>query len=340
MLKNYLFSFIVPVYNTELQLLEKCLLSLTKIKKIKYEVIIVDDGSKEEIRMFCEEFISIHNNFLYIRQKNSGVSAARNNGITKASGTHICFVDSDDEIISSFYDDININYDLVMGDLLVVDEFDNIVDNWSEFDKTSQISAESLILKLGKTQRLNGPVAKIFRKSIIEKWNVRFRDDLIQGEDLFFLLDYINHVESCYYYKKAAYKYHLSSNTYLNRIWDYPFEMLHSYNTIFEEMLRRIDIVHVGIKEKRKTKKTIINEYLKRMIIGKSLIIHHYKSNNKKLDTNVLNNECVKCVDTINKYSTNSVAIKLVELLLLSKCDVAFCFLAKLFLVKQKRKRS
>ena len=64
------------------------------------EVILVDDGSTDNTSSICEQYKSNYNNVLLVTQSNGGLSAARNAGINVASGTYICFIDSDDYIDS------------------------------------------------------------------------------------------------------------------------------------------------------------------------------------------------------------------------------------------------
>lgn len=95
--KEYLFSFIVPVYNTE-KFLSNCLDSFFIQCHDNYEVVIVNDGSTGNCRSIVKEYQKKFKNIVYIEQTNQGLSAARNKGIDLAKGEYCCFVDSDDYI--------------------------------------------------------------------------------------------------------------------------------------------------------------------------------------------------------------------------------------------------
>lgn len=85
---------------------------------------MIDDGSKGEIGEFCADYSYNHKRFKYFRKKNGGVSSARNEGIRKAKGEYIYFVDSDDTIITDVFDQFVHGYenaDLVFTDLILVD---------------------------------------------------------------------------------------------------------------------------------------------------------------------------------------------------------------------------
>ena len=74
-------SFIIPVYNTPVELLKKSIASIEKVNLDK-EIIVIDDGSREELSASYEQIPNIR----YYRQNNAGVSVARNTGIQMASG--------------------------------------------------------------------------------------------------------------------------------------------------------------------------------------------------------------------------------------------------------------
>ncbi|MBR5662663.1 MAG: glycosyltransferase [Bacilli bacterium] len=88
------FSIIVPVYNTE-NYLEKCLESIFKQTNQDFEVICINDGSTDNSLEVLNKY---KEDIIIIDQKNQGLSEARNNGVKKASGKYILFIDSDDYI--------------------------------------------------------------------------------------------------------------------------------------------------------------------------------------------------------------------------------------------------
>ena len=94
---NELVSIIVPVYNVELYL-DRCLDSLVKQTYSNIEIILVDDGSTDTSSNKCEEWQKTDSRIKVIHKKNEGLGLARNTGINKATGSYICFVDSDDFI--------------------------------------------------------------------------------------------------------------------------------------------------------------------------------------------------------------------------------------------------
>ena len=88
-------SIVVPIYNVE-QYLRECLDSLYKIDGIDYEVILVNDGSKDGSREIMEEFKqSYPERTVIVDKENGGLSSARNAGMRVAKGEYISFIDSD-----------------------------------------------------------------------------------------------------------------------------------------------------------------------------------------------------------------------------------------------------
>ena len=98
-----LVSFIIPTYNLPESLLRECIDSIMSLslREFEREIIVVDDGSK---RAAIASLTDLADTIIYIRQRNSGLSAARNRGLQNASGRYIQFVDGDDTLVSNLYE--------------------------------------------------------------------------------------------------------------------------------------------------------------------------------------------------------------------------------------------
>ena len=95
-------SVIIPAYNVDRDLINRCVDSLLEQSFKDFEIIIVNDGSQEkyfEILMDIQEKSSC---IRVINQKNEGVSSARNKGTRYAKGTYICYVDADDMVVPGY----------------------------------------------------------------------------------------------------------------------------------------------------------------------------------------------------------------------------------------------
>lgn len=92
-----LISIVVLVYNTS-KYLNRCLDSILNQSYKNIEIILIDDGSTDDSKQICIDYVNKDSRIKYFRKKNGGASCARNFGIRKATGKYIGFVDSDDVI--------------------------------------------------------------------------------------------------------------------------------------------------------------------------------------------------------------------------------------------------
>lgn len=96
------FSIIVPIYNAE-KTLRKCLDSVQAQSYPDFEVLMIENGSKDASNAICREYAAKDNRFvLHTCKDNCGPSGARNVGLDHATGTYIAFVDSDDYVVPDY----------------------------------------------------------------------------------------------------------------------------------------------------------------------------------------------------------------------------------------------
>lgn len=143
------YSIIVPAYNTE-KYIDKCLKSIFLSTYKNFEVIIVNDGSTDKTEDIINKYIKKYDNIIYIKQKNMGLSMARNNGVKNATGDYLLFIDSDDYVEKELLENINKN----IGDLDILRYQLNIVYSdkivscgEEEFNVTDGISAFEKIVR-------------------------------------------------------------------------------------------------------------------------------------------------------------------------------------------------
>lgn len=116
--EKLILSIVIPVYNVE-QYLSRCLDSVLSQLKGDMEVIVVDDGSKDNSGKICDQYKLKYGSAInVIHQKNGGLSAARNTGIEYARGEYVYFLDSDDYISDKFIETVYIHltkrkYDII-----------------------------------------------------------------------------------------------------------------------------------------------------------------------------------------------------------------------------------
>lgn len=121
---NSLISVVVPVYNTG-KYLASCVESILAQDYENFEIILVDDGSTDEMTVrLCDELTEKNENIQVIHKINGGSSSARNKGIENAKGEYLVFIDSDDYIeknmLSSLLNDAKENdVKLVIGGMVI-----------------------------------------------------------------------------------------------------------------------------------------------------------------------------------------------------------------------------
>lgn len=103
MQEEILISVILPVYKVE-KYINRCLDSICRQTYNNLEVILVDDGSPDNSGKICDQYASRYNNFIAIHKKNGGVSSARKEGLARAHGKYISFVDSDDYLEDDYFE--------------------------------------------------------------------------------------------------------------------------------------------------------------------------------------------------------------------------------------------
>ncbi len=102
-MENPLISFILTYYNFPVKLLSECIESILalSLRNFEREIIIIDDGSEKSP---IDDLKKYGDDIIYIRQKNKGLSEARNTGIQMASGEYLQFVDGDDLLLQAPYE--------------------------------------------------------------------------------------------------------------------------------------------------------------------------------------------------------------------------------------------
>ena len=219
-------SIIIPVYNVELYI-EKCLRSCAEqdIPAEKYEIIVINDGSKDNSLQIITKVIADYSNIILINKPNGGVSSARNAGLNIAKGEYVWFVDSDDWIAS------NCLYRLLSQ--IVNDQLDvmqiglNIVNSDELLTTYNNKILETIVLS--NERYINGMhfdghcVSSIFRKSISVEYDIKFNESLIYFEDAVFFLNIMHYSKKIkkINYSPYFYKQRIDSATSLYREQEY-----------------------------------------------------------------------------------------------------------------------
>ena len=203
-------SVIVPVYNVE-KYLEKCLNSLVNQTLENIEIIIVNDGTKDNSEEIIKKFIEKYpQKIVYLKKENGGLSDARNFGIPYAKGEYIAFLDSDDYVEKDIYKEM---YELAKKENSDMVECDFL---WEYPDKTREDIGQ---VYNGKKEMLEKVrvVAwnKLIRRSILEKAQIQFPKGL-RYEDVEFTYKLIPYLNKVSFLKKPYIHYIQRENSISN----------------------------------------------------------------------------------------------------------------------------
>lgn len=183
-------SIIIPVYNTE-EYLDECLASVMEQDCADWECILVDDGSTDRSPKICDAWADKDSRFRVFHAENHGVAAARNLGMDMAGGDYLAFVDSDDiaepNLVSRLVSRAEqSNAELVVGGYSQWKGNEAILENLPVSDATFSFcdQYEKRIINLFENNLIFCPYSKLFSRSLVKRFNIRFDNRYSYGEDL------------------------------------------------------------------------------------------------------------------------------------------------------------
>lgn len=216
-------SIVVPVYNAE-GTLERCFNSILQQSYSDWELIVIDDGSTDKSGLLCDRYAREDSRIIVIHQKNKGVSSARNAGINVAGGTYLMFIDSDDEIMPSFFDNFI--------EIVEQDKSDVVIGGYTEIESDGRKKTHLPILNgisrqetweiiCRKPEQFGYLWNKLFLNDIIQKRNLRFRTDLYSQEDFEFCLRYFDQCKTFSWVLNSDYQYYKIIGKRIPPVWDF-----------------------------------------------------------------------------------------------------------------------
>lgn len=209
-------SIIVPVYNVE-KYLHVCINSILNQNFSDFELILVNDGSKDNSGQICDEFAKEDSRISVIHKKNGGLSSARNAGIDVAKGEYIGFVDSDDWIDKEMYEILynNIvrhNAQISVCNLCIMKKNNEFIPN-PEDDREIIFTTEEAMAELISNQKLTFSACnKLFSKSLFQE--LRYREGIIL-EDMDLSYKLIYRANTITYTPKPLYFYRYNNTSIL-----------------------------------------------------------------------------------------------------------------------------
>ncbi|MGN1332008.1 MAG: glycosyltransferase family 2 protein [Lachnospiraceae bacterium] len=205
-------SVIVPVYNVQ-EKLRRCIESILRQDFTNFELLLMDDGSKDESGKVCDEYAAKDSRIYVLHKENSGVSDTRNQAIRLARGEYLQFVDSDDWLTPEATG-LLVSTMEKQGCDLVISDFYRVVGE--RLAHKGDIQEDGLLTrKEFAAYMIENPADyyygvlwnKLYKKSIIEKHKLIMDKEINWCEDFLFNMEYIRHVESVYSLHVPIYYY-------------------------------------------------------------------------------------------------------------------------------------
>ena len=209
---NPVVSIIVPIYNAQKNL-ARCIESVLKQDYEDFELILMDDGSKDTSGILCDEYAAKDDRIRVIHKENSGVSDTRNQAIELARGEYLQFIDSDDWITPDATG-LMVRMAKESNCEMVITDFYRVIGerlaHKGDIREDGLLTREEFALYM-----MENPADfyygvlwnKLYRKDIVEEFKLRMDENISWCEDFIFNMEYIRHVKNVYALHVPIYYY-------------------------------------------------------------------------------------------------------------------------------------
>ncbi|MEK7665092.1 MAG: glycosyltransferase family 2 protein [Patescibacteria group bacterium] len=226
-----LISVIMPLYNAE-KFLERSIGSVINQSYKNFELVLINDGSTDNSKAICDKWAISDRRIKVISQEHNGPSTARNNGIRRAMGMFVFFIDADDFINKKALETLVAKYNQYNQPDLVITNFCKFETNGTIVNQkaTLALGADPFIgeekillkadisayvrhyLKYPSNHTISYCWGKLFKLSIIKDNNIVINEGMYSLEDTIFVLKYLQHTNNIIFINKALYIYVLYDN--------------------------------------------------------------------------------------------------------------------------------
>ena len=239
---NILVSVIMPVYNSQ-QYLHDAINSVLAQTYINLELILVDDGSKDESPQICDDFVKIDERVRVFHKKNGGVCSARNLGLKEANGEYVTFIDNDDLYDSRLLEVLIKQINLNKTDIIKCGRKNTSVDRdgktiesrVSAWNRTQVFDKNQLLEKyyeLKRTGLLSSVWNGLYRKKFLEENGINFNERFRHGnEDVYFNIVCFLKCEQLTVVKEVLYE-HFYRNAHSTSLKYHPDQIADRLETI------------------------------------------------------------------------------------------------------------
>jgi glycosyltransferase involved in cell wall biosynthesis len=207
-------SIIIPVYNAEKYLVE-CIESLLVQTLKECEFIFINDGSKDSSLEILERYKKMDSRIILINQENQGVSIARNQGLSVATGEFVGFVDADDYIEKDMYE-VLYNTAKQSDCDVVISKYESVIDGRKVISSlpfpletciNKDYIQKEILPYFIKSDSLNAIWNKIYRNKILKEREMRFPEKITLGEDGLFNICIFSNIDKVFFTSYCGYHY-------------------------------------------------------------------------------------------------------------------------------------
>lgn len=248
-------SIVVPVYNVE-EFLPKCIESILAQTYSDFELIMVNDGSKDRSGEICDVYAKKDARIQVIHQRNKGVSAARNTALNRIAGEYVGFIDSDDWIEPDMYEQLIHQVEEYKADIAICDT-KRVFNNgrsvpFSNCNDLLILSADEAIQLLLEGKVFAGfLVNRVYKRELFGE--LRFNENIFMAEDLLMNFFLFQQSKKIIYYPVCKYFYRqvdkaMNLNKYLTMLdaVDIIHDQILSYHSSIERS-SFLNLVHIYV---------------------------------------------------------------------------------------------
>ena len=324
-------AVIIPFYNSS-STAKKCLDSIISAKtNIDIQIICVDDGSTDNTLEILNDYQKKDSRIVVVTQSNQYAGIARNNGISKCNAIYVTFIDSDDKLYSinslekAYFYAKNNDLDVLCCGAIEINEegkFIRRLDYVLREDLCKNITCKEHFkldeLKDNAFMTFSGvPWAKLYRKSLIDKFNIKFLD-LARSEDFYFVQIALMRAEKISYLKDVLVQHRigLSTNLESNKdktpliFWEADREF-HKYVNSYKELQRYVLPMHVSTMNRFFYNSVSVKQFSSFQLIISSAN-EYLKNELLTLDFTNVTNSSKYIINKFNSITTSDNAIDLI----------------------------
>lgn len=325
-------SIIIPIYNEE----DKIIRNIESVLNSDYEniqIILVNDNSSDNTIKILNRYILEEERIVLINnEKNMGAAFSRNIALDKATGKYVIFLDADDwiepDFVSTLVQNANKdNLDIVQINYIKEEKDQSIPQKHFKVKKEIYSGKEDILenikavisnnkLEDSYFSHIRSISGKIFKRSLIEKKEkIRFKEDLVLSENIFFNLEYMLRAKKIKYIQKYLIHFTKDKSSITNSYIE--------EEKIKKEVKRSIKYMKESIRDVKtiykleKKEKATLDEYLSLFIFERIFLVYKHSINLKKdIEEKDKKRELIKYIESENyiKYIKNINKNKLTDL--------------------------